>query len=224
VGLLCDLGTRLVCYDENFKIKWSEDYPGLDLEEQELDPDLIYSTLSEMTVQHDGVAIIAKNENYTKVRDLRFSFDGKKIGEEILDWEKKPFSKLKERAIQFYPLSDGRKLFIDPFQPPADNQNNHIVMYLEEKGELTEFDDFAIPYFLPDYDFPVTPTEDGGFFIAYYGRFFDDNAVETTHYYVLTKYNAQGQTEFQRVYRTGQHPVPLKTGLIVLNQEEVDGY
>ena len=211
VGLLCDLGTKLVCYDENLKVNWSEDYPDTDIRDRDIYPDNSYQTDAEMTVQNDGITITAQNHNYTKLRDLRFSFEGKKLGEEILDLNKKPVSDWNLREI--YSLPDERKVFMEL----PENGKNRMVLYFEEKGKLTEFDSFEAPL-SPNYDSPVTPTADGGFFIRYMGHLYDDNDIETS-YYVLTKYNAQGRTEIQCVYQEWQRPVPSKSGWISLLRE-----
>jgi len=214
VGLLCDLGTQLVCYDENLKVKWSANYPDTDILDRDNYPNNAYAAHAEMTVQKDGITITAQNHNDTKLRDLRFSFEGKKLGEEILDLNKKPVSDWNMREI--YSLPDGRKVVMNAFE----KKKNRMVLYFEEKGKLTEFDSFETPL-TPYYDFPVTPTADGGFFICYWDSI-NDGGFET-NYYVLTKYNAQGRTEIQRIYLAGQRPVPSKSGWISLLREEVGG-
>ena len=211
VGLLCDLGTKLICYDENFKVKWStEEYPNVNTRAREDYPDSVYRALTDMTIQSDGITITVYNYNGNKFRELRFSFEGKKLGKKAVNLNQTS----DERDT--YSLPDGRKVVMDTFE----KKKNRMVLSFEKNGKLTEFDAFETSL-SPSYDFPLTPTADGGFFIRYWDSIND--AGFETNYYVLTKYNAQGRTEIQRIYLAGQRPIPLKSGLIVLLWEETGG-
>ena len=85
VGLIYNLGTRLVCYDKNLKIVWSAEYPNMKIRNQDQYPDNICHPVSDISIRGDEIVITAVNCNENKSRDLRFSFDGKLLGEKISD-------------------------------------------------------------------------------------------------------------------------------------------
>jgi len=198
VGFLVDFGTCLVCYDENFKEKWVYKFEKMAITDEQwnagyyqVQPGLEFADNLVRNWFHPSV-----DKAPARIREVSFS------GKLITD---RPATS-NEREFYSPFLPDGRQIVKDN----EENIKTRVSFILN--GKITEFDSFETEMGIQK----IVPTIDGGFFIEY---FVYSEGESDERYSVITKYNAEGRTEIQRVFNETFTVNALRGGVIAIQND-----
>jgi len=197
VGFLVNFGTGMVCYDEKFKEKWVCKFEKVAATDKQLEEGY-YQADSEFDLTENS----ARNWFYPPSiggpdRLCEVSFSGKLITD-------RPYTDNEKEFLSPF-LPDGRQIMSDS----AGKMKTRVSFV--KNGKTTEFDSFETGMGVLD----VVPTLDGGFFVKYF--FYGDEKFPD-RYDIITKYSAEGQTEFQRVFSERDYAIALRCGAIAVQK------